>query len=353
MFPLVACRPKATSAIPSPAAPSAPTATPGTGNVSVSWTGVSGATGYDLRWSPDNATWTNLLGVTSAYTDAGAKTNIGISGRLFYQVRASNAGGASAWSASSTPVGLDILSFSPSVWIKADGTLFQDFARSTPAIADADPIGSVTDAGGAGNNAGQATVGNRPTLKLAIQNGLPVIRGSGSGQQLFIGTVSAFNAAHSGAGSTTLFCGKKTVLDGTTCGLFGDNDGTGAKIGASSYMVSGNLTTLVSNGSAAVVNQSIALAINTPFAFISRYKTGASPAAWRGRINGNTDTTSAEGATPSASNSGNGYGVMSLSSSNAFVLGGDFYEHLILPTDLSDANAALLMSYANIRWGLF
>lgn len=336
-----------------PPVPAGLAAAPGTGNTSVTWSSSVGALTYDLRWSPDNATWTNITNVTSPYTDTGAKTNIGISGQLFYQVRANNAGGSSLWSASSTPVGLDILSFSPSTWIKSDGTKFQDFAGTTPAVADGDPVGLVNDAGLGGHNAGQATVGNRTTLKLAIQNGQPVFRGA-AGQQFFIGTVSAFNTSHNGVGGTIFFAGKKTGADGTTCGLYGDNDGTGAKVGACSYMVGGNLVTLVSNGSAAVVNQSIPLAINVPFVFVSRYQTGASPAPWRGRINGNVDTTSAEGATPSAGNSGNGYGVGSLSSSNAFVLLGDTYEHIVFPSSFSDANAALLMgSYGRVRWGTF
>jgi hypothetical protein len=47
-------------------------------------------------------------------------------------------------------------------WFKADGTLWQDSARTTAATADADPVGAWDDASGNANNATQATAGTRP-----------------------------------------------------------------------------------------------------------------------------------------------------------------------------------------------
>lgn len=66
------------------------------------------------------------------------------------------------------------------VWFKADGTLWQDAARTTPAVTDGDPIGSWDDASGNANHAQQSTSGFRPQLKTSILNGLPVIRFDGT-----------------------------------------------------------------------------------------------------------------------------------------------------------------------------
>ena len=64
-------------------------------------------------------------------------------------------------------------------WWMADGTLWQDSARTLPATSDSDPVGACDDASGNGWHMMQATGGSRSTLKLAIQNGKPVLRFGG------------------------------------------------------------------------------------------------------------------------------------------------------------------------------
>lgn len=61
-------------------------------------------------------------------------------------------------------------------WFKADGDLFQDSARTTPAIADGDLVGSWTDLSSGAKHASQATSTKRPTLKTNIINGKPAVR---------------------------------------------------------------------------------------------------------------------------------------------------------------------------------
>jgi hypothetical protein len=61
-------------------------------------------------------------------------------------------------------------------WFDASSGMFQDSAGTTPAAADADPVGKWTDQSGQGNHATQGTTGNKPQLKLAIQNGKPTVR---------------------------------------------------------------------------------------------------------------------------------------------------------------------------------
>ncbi len=66
------------------------------------------------------------------------------------------------------------------LWLKADAGLFKDAAKAQPATADADAIYTWADQSGNGNDAIQATLANRPLLKLAIQNGKAVVRFDGA-----------------------------------------------------------------------------------------------------------------------------------------------------------------------------
>jgi hypothetical protein len=80
--------------------------------------------------------------------------------------------------------------FSPSdiaglaLWLKADGTLWQDSGRTTPASSDADPVGAWDDASGNDDHYTQATAGSRPAFKTGIVNGLPVVRFDGASDYL-------------------------------------------------------------------------------------------------------------------------------------------------------------------------
>lgn len=82
-----------------------------------------------------------------------------------------HSGGAAAFSPTSVP-GLQI-------WLKTDGLLWQDAARTVPAVADGDAVGCWDDSSSGGYNAIQAVVGSKPTLKLAIQNAHSVLRCDG------------------------------------------------------------------------------------------------------------------------------------------------------------------------------
>lgn len=76
-------------------------------------------------------------------------------------------------------------------WLAADGQLWQDSARTTPAVADADPVGAWDDKSGLGINALQATAGLRPLYKTGIQNGRPAIRFDGTDDFLATAAFSA------------------------------------------------------------------------------------------------------------------------------------------------------------------
>lgn len=71
------------------------------------------------------------------------------------------------------------LVYRPTVWLNSTRGLFQDSSFTTPAVADADPVGGWQDQSGNGNHVTQATTTKRPALKLSIRNGQPVIRFDG------------------------------------------------------------------------------------------------------------------------------------------------------------------------------
>ncbi len=114
-------------------------------------------------------------------------------------------------------------SFSPTdisgckLWLPADGTLWQDSARTTPATADGDPVGAWDDNSGQGNNALQASSTQRPLYKTGIQNSKPVLRFDGSNDRL---QTSAFTLSQ----PCTIFAVLIARMVGITQGIF---DGTG------------------------------------------------------------------------------------------------------------------------------
>jgi lysophospholipase L1-like esterase len=60
-------------------------------------------------------------------------------------------------------------------YYKADAGLWQDTAGTTPAVANADPVGRWDDQSGNGYHLTQATAGNRPTLATNRFKGLPAV----------------------------------------------------------------------------------------------------------------------------------------------------------------------------------
>jgi hypothetical protein len=61
-------------------------------------------------------------------------------------------------------------------WLKADAGTYDDVAQTVLVVTDNAQVGGWQDQSGNGNAATQITAAQRPTLKLGIQNGLPVLR---------------------------------------------------------------------------------------------------------------------------------------------------------------------------------
>ena len=89
---------RATPRPPRPATPGVPTATPGNGQVDLSWAAADGATGYEYRYREAERSWPDQSDGISTSTSV---TVPGLTNGTphFFQVRATNSGGKSGWSA--------------------------------------------------------------------------------------------------------------------------------------------------------------------------------------------------------------------------------------------------------------
>lgn len=111
----------------------------------------------------------------------------------------------------------------PQFLFESTAGTFQDAARSTPATADADPVGGWADQSGSGNNASQSTDAKRPVLKLNVLNGFPVVRfdGADGGDALEAGAVGT------GAGLTYFAVGVRRGVPGNNACLAALKKGSG------------------------------------------------------------------------------------------------------------------------------
>ena len=138
-----------------PAAPTGVLAGDGasTASVAVSWTASSGATGYDVyRYTSNNSGSASLLGsdiATTSYTDSTATPGV----IYYYWVKAKNASGSSAFSASdsgyralSAPTGVSATDTAPSAvtvtWSATSGASYYQVYRATSAGGTKTALGS-------------------------------------------------------------------------------------------------------------------------------------------------------------------------------------------------------------------
>lgn len=108
----------------------------------------------------------------------------------------------------------------PSCQFSPEGSKFQDSARTTPATAGDDPVGSWTDLGTAATHVSQATAANRPLLKLAVLNGYDVLD--------FDGVNDSLSAAWTALTGYTVFmvAKKKSALAAAEKTLLGIRQGS-------------------------------------------------------------------------------------------------------------------------------
>ena len=223
----------------------APTPTPhgtysGTGGIALSFTGsatdpgtVDTASGFTFHWNFGDGSGSTLQNPTHVYS---------ASGSYAVTLTATDKDGGTGTGTTTAAIAAP---FSPSqisglsLWLKADAGLFQDSAGTTPATANAAPVGKWTDQSVSGNNATQATAGNRAGLLTAWQNAKPAIRFRGTTQSLTLPAdlgfgdftiVLAVNQLSDSSGNDVILGQKSGVafpLVFTTAGSFWYYDGVG------------------------------------------------------------------------------------------------------------------------------
>jgi hypothetical protein len=239
-------------------------------------------------------------------------------------------------------------SFSPAsiaglkLWLKADAGLYQErtgASATTLASADADPVGSWLDQSGQASHMVAPIDGRRPTVKLSLQNGLPVVR--------FDGVDDLLTAAAVPQTATTF----------TIFMTFRFRSLTGANqqithVGTSSngYGFAANTSNnrdISFHGVSLLVDS----AASTSTEIWSAYRTGGTTTM---RVNG-VDVSITNGtATPTAPATTAGVGglptAVGAGTSPATC---DAMELLLYDSALSGANVALVEAYLNSRWGVY
>lgn len=222
-----------------PAQASAPTLTAGDELLTVTFPADpddnnSAITQWDVRYSTDEATWTESLD----FTDGADITGLTNGTTYYVQVRAVNAFGNGAWSASAsaeagawTPADLFKASEIGGIYDPSDiSTLWQDSARTTPVTADGDPVGCIEDLSGNGNHMIQTSAANKPLYKtsgglhwLEQQDAADWMGTSGqplsAEENFYVG--GGFQIQTGGGISTRLFAVCPENSGSTTAGAFG------------------------------------------------------------------------------------------------------------------------------------
>lgn len=224
------------------------------------------------------------------------------------------------------------LPFSPSdisglrLWLDASEpkSLFSDTAGTTLATADGTAVALWKDKSGNLNHASQATAGNRPVVKLAVQNSLNVMRFDGSND--FI-QPSSFAVGPQPVTVFTVFktngTGYHNIYDTSTVNPMMWIDGSGnIELDISGYR------------SSSVLNS------NTLLTYVNASSGGGL------RLNGTTAASS--------------YNVSLSSSATSFfnrfggqTYKGDFYEMLIYNSALTLNQQQLVESYLNTKWKIY
>jgi len=217
-------------------------------------------------------------------------------------------------------------------WYKADGTLWQDSARTTPAVLDADPVGAWDDASGNGNHLTQATTTKRGTLKLNIKSGKPIIRFDGVDDNL---RSAAFGAALSQP---------YTTLAVYTMRAYNAADSKVIYTGLADSPQWADIT--------AFWRMFAGTAVNTVLVPDANWHVNS--AEWNGasskyRLDGGTETTIS-----STVGAGTMTGAILATTSTGTTPGDlDFAEFLVYSGALTTKNKTDLFTYLNSRWGVY
>jgi hypothetical protein len=282
--------------------------------------------------------------------------------------------GLGIWQSSASRFNPLSLSFSPLAWWDwSDGSqIYTDSNLTTLVSADGDPIGGVKDKSTSGYNLTQTDGAAKGLHKKNINNGLSVGRTDGVNDFWQVaGSESFFKCLHY-EGATVFFAGKSGTTNNANVqyAIFGNSSDSilvgysfaylydnGSNISQPSVYVSkGSGSALIST--AGKTNFNGMFPSNTPVLLTQKIDPQNATVAnravvYRGNGVGITGNTS----TGAASNSNSTYPLVvgaAVINGNVKVAYGpnDYYEIIIYPTLLSDANRTLVTNYLLSKWAV-
>lgn len=224
--------------------------------------------------------------------------------------------------------GVSPLLLDPALWLKSEVGLYQErtgASATTAASADTDPVGTWLDQSGNGRHLTAPADNQRPILKLAIQNGRPVVRLDGSDDKMVFAASLTLN-------DYSFFIVQKSSNDGMFFG--GPNDQV--RIGDS-----GNNRLSLYRGGAFVVSNTLTNP-RTEYSLVEYHRTGTSVSFFEDGV-----------AKGTASLSGT-HSLDDLGSTGPYnYLAGDLCEILVFPHEQGPNARAEVRSYLNGRWGIY
>lgn len=232
------------------------------------------------------------------------------------------------------------------LWLPADGTVWQDVARSAITDADTEPVGIWDDESGNARHASTTTSGNRPLWRTGVINGKPVLRFDGTNDNL----ISTLDQVVGTNGEWTVFAVAK-YTSGTFPQQIVDSDGYNDSQRVAQFLRYDDSThvALVSGATGEVTDREPWVSGGFDLLEAARTSAGALMQVWR---NGGSDGSSSGGALPAypqavslgaLRGSGGGGG-------RAF-LNGDIAEVLIWNRVLTAAERSTVRRYLGAKYG--
>lgn len=239
-------------------------------------------------------------------------------------------------------------------------SLFQDAAGTIPVTAPGDPVGLMRDLSGNGRHASQSTPASRPVYQVV--NGRGVIRFNGTTQYLeILGSTSTLKFMHDGTGAS-IFASVALASPLTPSKAYpiaASTISAVAGFGLSTYeaaagdITSQQMTTVIGNGSATVINGTSSGQGSVRgdgrgqvLGFTYKTQTGND---FRHYTDGNNFNFSrAESNPPTSSNS---YYNVQIGHVSSYYLAGDLYQLIMVGEELSAADRRSLVAHQRSLYG--
>lgn len=222
------------------------------------------------------------------------------------------------------------------LWLRADKGTFQDSAKTTAAVSDADVIGAWADQSGNGNDVLQATTVDKPTLRLSVTNGRSVIRFDGVTD--FLSFADVFSSLVAAEIFVIIKIDADPPGDVAQSGLWA--------LGSAAQNAHYPFTDGVIFGTFGTTARKTTGDPATNLAVFNAYNIVSTTSEWTSSLNGTQHFTTGTNTVGFSTTPNIG------KSFAAGFLDGDVGEIIMYNSKLSSANRALIENYLNNRWGV-